>query len=376
MIYLDYAANTPVDKEVLDYYYDISLKYYGNPNSKHILGREAKRVVDESTKKIAKLLNVREDEIIYTSGSTESNNLALKGVAEKYKEKGKHIIISALEHSSIVASANYLLDQGFDIDILPVKKDGLVDIDELKRLLRDDTILVSVTSVDSEIGLKQPIEEIGKLLKKYPNTYFHTDATGAIGKVDIDFKDVDLVTFTPHKFYGINGMGVLIKKENVDLVPIINGGRSTTIYRSGTPIVPLIAATAKALDIALSKREERFNYVSKLNKKIIDHLKKYDIVHINNTENSIPFTINFSIKGVNSNDFAKKMDEEGVCISTKTSCSLEKAPSRAVYALTKDKNLSKESLRVSLSHLTASKEINEFFKIFDKCLNEVINKNC
>lgn len=376
MIYLDYAANTPVDKEVLDYYYDISLKYYGNPNSKHILGREAKRVVDESTKKIAKLLNVREDEIIYTSGSTESNNLALKGVAEKYKEKGKHIIISALEHSSVVASANYLLDQGFDIDILPVKKDGLVDIDELKRLLRDDTILVSVTSVDSEIGLKQPIEEIGKLLKKYPNTYFHTDATGAIGKVDIDFKDVDLVTFTPHKFYGINGMGVLIKKENVDLVPIINGGRSTTIYRSGTPIVPLIAATAKALDIALSKREERFNYVSKLNKKIIDHLKKYDIVHINNTENSIPFTINFSIKGVNSNDFAKKMDEEGVCISTKTSCSLEKAPSRAVYALTKDKNLSKESLRVSLSHLTASKEINEFFKIFDKCLNEVINKNC
>ncbi len=376
MIYLDYAANTPVDKEVLDYYYDISLKYYGNPNSKHILGREAKRVVDESTKKIAKLLNVREDEIIYTSGSTESNNLALKGVAEKYKEKGKHIIISALEHSSIVASANYLLDQGFDIDILPVKKDGLVDIDELKRLLRDDTILVSVTAVDSEIGLKQPIEEIGKLLKKYPNTYFHTDATGAIGKVDIDFKDVDLVTFTPHKFYGINGMGVLIKKENVDLVPIINGGRSTTIYRSGTPIVPLIAATAKALDIALSKREERFNYVSKLNKKIIDHLKKYDIVHINNTENSIPFTINFSIKGVNSNDFAKKMDEEGVCISTKTSCSLEKAPSRAVYALTKDKNLSKESLRVSLSHLTASKEINEFFKIFDKCLNEVINKNC
>lgn len=376
MIYLDYAANTPVDKEVLDYYYDISLKYYGNPNSKHILGREAKRVVDESTKKIAKLLNVREDEIIYTSGSTESNNLALKGVAEKYKEKGKHIIISALEHSSIVASANYLLDQGFDIDILPVKKDGLVDIDELKRLLRDDTILVSVTSVDSEIGLKQPIEEIGKLLKKYPNTYFHTDATGAIGKVDIDFKDVDLVTFTPHKFYGINGMGVLIKKENVDLVPIINGGRSTTIYRSGTPIVPLIAATAKALDIALSKREERFNYVSKLNKKIIDHLKKYNIVHINNTENSIPFTINFSIKGVNSNDFAKKMDEEGVCISTKTSCSLEKAPSRAVYALTKDKNLSKESLRVSLSHLTASKEINEFFKIFDKCLNEVINKNC
>lgn len=376
MIYLDYAANTPVDKEVLDYYYDISLKYYGNPNSKHILGREAKRVVDESTKKIAKLLNVREDEIIYTSGSTESNNLALKGVAEKYKEKGKHIIISALEHSSIVASANYLLDQGFDIDILPVKKDGLVDIDELKRLLRDDTILVSVTAVDSEIGLKQPIEEIGKLLKKYPNTYFHTDATGAIGKVDIDFKDVDLVTFTPHKFYGINGMGVLIKKENVDLVPIINGGRSTTIYRSGTPIVPLIAATAKALDIALSKREERFNYVSKLNKKIIDHLKKYDIVHINNTENSIPFTINFSIKGVNSNDFAKKMDEEGVCISTKTSCSLEKAPSRAVYALTKDKNISKESLRVSLSHLTASKEINEFFKIFDKCLNEVINKNC
>ena len=368
MIYLDYASNTPIDKEVLDYYYDISLKYYGNPNSKHKLGREAKKIIDDSTEKIAKILNVLPEEIIYTSGSTESNNFAIKGVAEKYKDKGKHIIISDLEHSSVVASASRLEEEGFEVDILSVKRDGLVDIDELKKLLRDDTILVSITSVDSEIGLKQPIEEIGKLLKKYPNTIFHTDATGAIGKVNIDFKDVDLVTFTPHKFYGINGIGVLIKKKNIDLVPVINGGRSTTIYRSGTPITPLIAGTAKALEIAAKNKDERYNYVLKLNKKIINHLKKYDFIHINTTENSIPFTINFSIRGIDSNKFAKLLDKKGVCVSTKTSCSLENAPSRAVYALTKDDNLSKESLRVSLSHLTKEKEIDEFLKIFDELI--------
>ena len=371
MIYLDYAANTPVDKEVLDYYYDISLKYYGNPNSVHKIGKEAKEIIDKATKNIAARLNVLPEEIIYTSGATESNNLAIKGICQRYKNNGKHIIISGLEHNSIIASATVMQDEGFDVDIVPINSEGLVDINELKKLIREDTILVSITSVDSELGLVQPIEEIAKILKDYPNIHFHTDATQAIGKFNIDFKDVDLVTFTPHKFYGISGVGVLIKKKDVNLIPIINGGKSTTIFRSGTPTTALIASTDKALEIALSNLEKRNEHVKKLNEKVINHLKEYNDIHINNTNKSTPFTINFSIKGINSRDFAKLLEDKEVYVSTKTSCCPENTPSKLVYALTKDKSLASTSLRVSISHLTTENEIDEFIKIFDECMGEV-----
>ena len=372
MIYLDYAANTPVDKEVLDYFYDISLNYYGNPNSIHKIGKDAKKIIDDSTNNIAKNLGVLPEEIIYTSGSTESNNLVIKGICERYKNKGKHIIVSCLEHNSIIASATFMQDKGFEVDLVSVNNHGLVDLKELKKLIRKDTILVSIVAVDSEIGLVQPIEEIGKFLKEnYPDIYFHTDATQAIGKVDIDFTNVDLISFTPHKFYGIPGIGVLIKKKNINLIPIISGGKSTTIYRSGTPTTALIASTDKALSIALSKQQERYEYVLKLNNIIINHLKKYSFIHINNTNKSVPFTINFSIKGINSKDFAKMLEDKNVYISTKTSCCSENTPSKIVYALTKDELLASTSLRVSISHLTTKDEIDEFIKIFDNCIKKL-----
>ena len=310
MVYLDYAANTPVDKEVLDLYYEVALKYYANPNSFHALGREAKELIDKCTKNIAKNLNVLPEEIIYTSGATESNNLAIKGICERYKNYGKHIILSSLEHNSLIASATVMQELGFDVDLLPISKDGLVEVDTLKNMLRDDTILVSICSVDSEIGLVQPIEEIGNLLKEYPHTYFHTDASQSIGKVNIDFSNVDLVTIAPHKFYGINGVGILIKKKEVSLKPIINGGKSTTIFRSGTPVLANVVSTDKALEIALKNQEERNNYVLNLNKKIIDNISKFKNVHINNTDKSIPYTINFSIRGIKSLEFANMLEEK------------------------------------------------------------------
>lgn len=371
MIYLDYSANTPVDKEVLDYFYDVSLKYYGNPNSVHKIGLEAKKIIDDSTNNIAKNLGVLPEEIIYTSGATESNNMVIKGICERYRNKGKHIILSSLEHNSIIASATYMQDKDFDVDLIPINDKGLVDVDELKKLIRDDTILVSVVAVDSEIGLVQPIEEIAKLLKNYPNVLFHTDATQAIGKVNIDFSNVDLISFTPHKFYGIPGIGVLVKKKDVNIVPIIHGGKSTTIYRSGTPTTALIASADKALDIAVKKQKERYKHVEKLNKKIKEHLKSLSFIHINSTDYSVPFTINFSIKGVNSREFAKMLEDNEIYVSTKTSCCPENTPSKMVYALTKDKNLASTSLRVSISHLTTEKEIDEFLKVFDKCIKEL-----
>ena len=374
MIYLDYAANTPIEKDVLDVFYDTTLKYYANPNSTHKLGLEVNNQIITATEKIANMLNVLPEEIIYTSGATEANNLVIKGIADRYKSFGKHIILGSLEHNSIIAPATVLQEQSFDIDILSVTKDGLVDIDELKSLLRDDTILVSICAVDSELGLVQPIEKIADILKDKPNTFFFSYASQAIGKVNIDFSNVDLITIAPHKFYGLNGTGILIKKKDVGLKPIINGGKSTTIYRSGTPVVANIVSCAKSLEIAISNLENRYTYVSDLNKKIIEFLSKYDFIHINNTDKSVPHTINFSIRNIKSEDFAKALEEKEVYISTKTTCCPTGTPSKLVYALTKDKALASTSLRLSISHLTTKEEIEKFFDIFDEVV-ESFKKN-
>ena len=263
-------------------------------------------------------------------------------------------------------------ENGFEVELIPVNKEGLVDIEVLKSMIRDDTILVSVCAVDSEIGLVQPIEEIGEYLKTKENIVFHSDASQAIGKVSINYKDVDLITLAPHNFYGLNGISILVKRIGTSLKPLILGGKSTTVYRSGTPNTALIASTEVALKKALLNVDERNEYIRKLNKKIIDKFNTYDCIHINNTSKSIPHTINISIKGIKSDVFAAKLNENQVMVSTKTSCCPLNTPSKLVYALTKDKILASTSIRISLSHLTSDEEIDEFLKIFDKCLKEMM----
>ena len=215
MIYLDYAASTPVDEDVLNNFIDVTKKNYANPNSNHEMGLSAKILIDKATLNISNLLNVLSEEIIYTSGATESNNLAIRGIAERYKNRGKHILVSSLEHNSIISTCSNLQELGYEIDLIPVNKDGLVDIDILKQMIREDTILVSICAVDSEIGLVQPIEEISNLLKNYENIIFHTDASQAFGKVNINYSNCDLITIAPHKFYGMNGISILIKKSSL-----------------------------------------------------------------------------------------------------------------------------------------------------------------
>ena len=241
-IYLDYAANTPVDKEVLNTFNEATLKYFANPNSTHSLGVETNKKIEEETKKIMQMLQTEtkldnDMEVVYTSGSSESNNLAIKGVAQTYKENGKHIISTFLEHSSVSSPLTYLKEQGYEIDIVNIKSDGKIDTEHLKSLLRNDTILVSVCYVDSEVGTVQPIHEIAEILKQYPNCFLHVDCTQAVGKVQMNLENVDLISFAPHKFNGLNGFGALIKRKDIVLEPLINGGASTTIYRSGTPVI-------------------------------------------------------------------------------------------------------------------------------------------
>lgn len=375
MIYLDYAASSPTNKEVLDVFCETTMKYISNPNSSHELGRQAKQLLDDSTKKIAELLQVKENEIIYTSGASESNNLAIKGILNRYKNKGKHIIATSLDHSSVIGPLNILSEEnGYEIEMVNILDNGLVDLENLKELLREDTILVSVPYVDSEIGIKQPIEEIGNILINYPNCFFFTDATQAVGKIHVNTSNIDLMTIAPHKFCGLSGIGILIKKENIQLTPLINGGKSTTIYRSGTPDLAHVTSVAKALELALKDLETNYTYVENINKRVKKDLINYPNVHINSTINSIPFTLNISIKGIKSMEFAQELEKYDIYVSTKTACCPTNTISRSVYALTSDKKLALSTLRISFSYLTTSEEIDIFLKYFKICYDDLLSK--
>jgi len=367
MVYLDYSATTPVNKEVLDSFNKANLTFIGNSNSLHTLGINANKLVNSATKQIADILNVKNNEIIYTSGASESNNLAIKGICLKYQNRGKHIITTNFEHSSVSGPISYLESLGFEISYINHNEFGLIDLEHLKKLLRDDTILVSINAVNSEIGLRQPIEEVGNILKNYPKCFYHVDLTQMIGKEKVDLTNIDLASFSAHKFYGIKGVGCLIKKENILLEPLIHGGKSTTEYRSGTPSHPLIVSISKAMRLAYNDIDEKYEYVFNLNKYLKEELKKYDKVFINSNDFCIPHILNISIIGIKSEVFMHALEKYDVYVSTKTACSDNDDYSKIVYSLTKDIDKAKSSIRISLSHLTTKKEIDLFLEVFDNC---------
>ena len=369
MIYLDYSATTPVNKDVLDSFNKVCIEYYGNANSLHKLGRESYHLMEASIKQIANLLNVRNEEVIFTSGASESNNLAIVGSVLKYKNRGNHILTTKLEHSSVINTVKYLGSIGYTIEYINILDDGKIDINDLKNKIRDDTILVSINHVNSELGIVQDVNDIGLLLKKYPKIIFHVDGTQAIGKININLDNIDLYSFSSHKIYGLKGIGCLIKKNNIELEPIIHGGKSQTIYRSGTPPLPLYVAFAKALKLSLNDLENKYNYVLKLNNKLKKNLETMNEVVINSNDNSIPHILNFSVKGIKPETLINALSEEEIYISTKTACSSSDI-SDSVLELTKDINLAKFSERVSISHLTTEEEIDIFFKSLKNKIKE------
>ena len=371
MVYLDYSATTPVDKRVLETFDKASLEFIGNPNSLHKLGVKSKELIDSSTEAIKKILNLKNSEIIYTSGSSEANNLAIKGICEKYQNRGKHIITTPFEHSSIYGPLNYLSELGYEVDFVNLDSNGRVDLDDLRNKLRDDTILVSVVAVNSEIGILQPINEIKEIVKEHPKCFFHVDATQAIGKIKLDISDIDLVSFSAHKFFGIKGIGCLIKKDGISLNPQIHGGKSTTNYRSGTPTVALIASLAKALRLAYENIDRDYNHVLELNKYLKEKLQSYSEVRINSNDYSIPHILNFSVLGVKPETMLHALEEDGVYISTQSACSTG-ASSKAVLALTNDEKRANSSIRVSISKITTKEEIDKFIEVFDKCYKHLI----
>ena len=373
MIYLDNSATTMVDDRVLETFNKVCKNYPGNSNSLHSLGIKSKELEEYATEKISNLLGVKPSEIIYTSGASESNNTVLKGVASKYKNRGNHIITTPLEHSSVLETCKYLENKGFIIDYVKIKDNGLMDIDDLERLLTDNTILVSVAYVDSELGIRQDIDTISKIVKKHPKCYFHVDATQAIGKIKVDPTSIDFISMSAHKIFGLKGIGLLIKKDNIVIDNLIHGGKSTTIYRSGTPALPLICSLMKSLELVIPNIDKNYEYVSSLSRKIKDKLKKYDNIHINSTENSIPYIINFSVIGVKPETFIHTMEEEDIYLSTKSACSTSDI-SLSVDSIYHNREISMSSIRISLSYKNTEEEIDKFIKAFDKIYNKLVFK--
>ncbi|MGN1201793.1 MAG: cysteine desulfurase family protein, partial [Eubacterium sp.] len=351
MIYLDYSAHTPSDLRVLECYCKYERDFIGNANSVHSAGRAANEEMKRITQSIANLLNVGSDEIIYTSGASEANNLAIKGIARASRHIGRHIISTPLEHSSVSGCLTALQEQGYEIDLVDIRRDGTVDLDSLSELLRNDTVLVAVCAVDSELGTVQPIEKIAALLESYPKCRLHIDATQAAGKIRMPFDISDTISFAPHKFYGLNGSGILLKRKGLAIEPLIHGGVSTTIYRSGTPTLALNASAECALRLALENFESRRKIVEQHNTFLRTELSKYKYVRINSPQNAVPHILNISVSGVKAKDFQSALDKRGVCVSVKSACSVEGTPSRSVYAVSRDRKNALSSWRISLSHL-------------------------
>lgn len=371
MIYLDYTANTPASKHVLDTFVETETHCIGNPNSNHQAGKKANEYIQKTTERIRELLHLSDtDEIIYTSGATESNNLAIKGIAEANRHTGRHIISTSLEHSSVSASLTALQMQGYEIDLCPMDRHGKIDLEELEDMIRDDTCLVSISAVDSELGIVQPVKEVEDIVRQYPSCRLHIDATQAVGKIPFDFSLGDTISFAPHKFYGLNGIGVLIRHNNTALTPQMSGGKSTTIYRSGTPAAGLISSVTPALEDALTNMDASMEYVTELRNDLYHRLSAYPEVRINSTEDSIPYIVNLSIEEHKGTEVQKYLDDCGICVSVKSACSSDLLPSKAVMTIYRNKKRAYEAFRVSLSPLTTKEEIDAFVQAVDRLLRK------
>ncbi len=363
-VYMDYLATTPVDPRVMEAMVPFFTSVYGNAASRnHQFGWEAEEAVENARKSIADAIGAKPSEIIFTSGATESNNLSLAGLWEMYKEKGNHIVTLVTEHKCVLDTAEYLQrEKGVDVTFLTVKEDGLIDLDELKSALRDDTLLVSVMFANNEIGVLQPIAEIGKLCKER-GIFFHTDAAQALGKVPINVEElgVDLLSMSGHKVYGPKGIGALYvrkRKPRVKLKPIIHGGGHERGMRSGTLNVPAIVGFGKAVEIAIDEMEGETKRASKLRDRLEQALlKELDYTQVNGSvENRLPGLSNISFAYVEGEGLMMAIPDIAVSSgSACTSASLE--PSYVLKALGLSDELAHSSIRFGIGRFTTEKEV-------------------
>ncbi len=372
MIYLNYCADTPVSREVLERFCEAA-GILGSANARHAAGYAARAVVDAAASDTAALLCVDPTEIIFTSGATESNNLAVKGLALANLRTGRHIVSTPMEHSSVSAPLAALERNGWKVELADVGRDGKIDLNAFERMIRPDTALVAVSAVSSELGAVQPIAEISEIVRRFPGCRLHVDAAQAVGKTELDFRLADTVSFSPHKFYGLTGVGVLYKRYGAELEPQMHGGASTTVYRSGTPAAALAASTVPALRSATEELPARRERVAALNARLRAELTRYPLLRVNSPEDAVPHILNVSVEGVKGTRMQRALDGRGVCVSVKSACASDGLPSREVLAVTGDSRRALSSFRISLSHLTTDAEIDGSLAAFDECY-EVLTK--
>ena len=370
MIYFDNAATTRPYDEVLRTYHEVATKIFGNPSSLHNLGSNATRILEASRKQVADLLGVAPSEIFFTSGGTESDNWALKGTAFEKEQYGKHIIVSAIEHPAVKESAKWLSEHGFAVDYAPVDSRGFVDVEALAKLIKSETILVSVMAVNNEIGSIQPISEISELLADKPTITFHVDAVQAIGKIPVSHyltSRVDLASFSAHKFHGVRGVGILYKKEGKRISSLLTGGGQESDLRSTTENVAGIAASARALRMTLDKEALALPKIAKMKQVIQEALEEFDGVQLFTEEEGFaPNIITFGIRGVRGEVVVHAFEEHAIYISTTSACSSKAGkPAGTLIAMGVPQKEAQTAGRISLDDDNDMSQGEQFLTIFN-----------
>lgn len=360
-IYFDHAATTPLCKEAFEKMTPYFTEIFGNPNSQHAYGRESVKAVDEARDAIAKIINAKPNEVYFTSGGTESDNWAMRGIAHAYINKGKHMIISPIEHAAMLATAKALKKEGFEIEFMKVDEDGLVDLEHLKTIIRDDTIFVGCMMANNEVGTIEPIKEIAEIAHSKGAVMF-TDAVQAAGVLKTDVKElgVDMMSMSGHKIYGPKGIGALYVRNGLKIDSILTGGHQERMKRGGTTNVPAIVGFAEAFKIADREREENFKYVSKLRDHFIERvLAEVPFVKLNGSrEKRLPANADFSFKFIEGESILFSLDLAGISVSSGSACSsgsLE--PSHVLLALGLPEELAHGSIRFSFGKHNTLEEV-------------------
>lgn len=355
MLYMDHCATTPPYPEVVDTIAECMRRFYGNPSSLHRIGLEAEDMLKKARQVTAAALGVKPSEIIYTSGGTESNNMAVKGAAAAYKSRGRHIITSSIEHASVYEAVRQLEDEGYSVTYLPVDETGAVRVEDVERAITKDTIMVSLMAVNNETGRLQPVEAVGRLLRNYPRIVYHVDAVQALGKIKTELKawNADLASFSAHKFHGPKGAGMLYRREGIHLVPLLAGGGQEMGLRSGTENVPVLVGMAKAVRMAVENQREGTGRMYKLRERLVFRLRDMEGVLLNGSPDPsemAPHVVHFSCPGYKPEVIIHALENKGICISTRSACaSGEDKPSRVLEAMGLGREEASTGLRVSFS---------------------------
>ncbi|WP_066970352.1 cysteine desulfurase NifS [Methanobrevibacter filiformis] len=360
-MYMDHAATSPVRKEVVEAIEPYFTEFYGNPSTIYKVGREAKKGLENARENVAKLIGAKADEIIFTSGGTESDNIAIKGIALKNKDKGNHIITSSIEHPAVLETCRYLEKNGFEVTYLPVYQEGIVRIDDLKEAITDKTILITVMHVNSEIGTIQPIAEIGKIAKE-KNIKFHTDAVQSIGKipVNVDKLNVDLLSISAHKIYGPKGVGALFVRKGTRLETVLHGGGQEKNLSSGTENVPGAVGLGKACELAGKELEKNMKYLAKLRDRLVEGITtNVDEAYVNgDTDKKVPGTTNLHFVGIEGEGLVLLLDGKNIAAATGSACSSKKLEASYVLkALGLDDVHCHGSLRLTLGSENTEEEV-------------------